>query len=191
MKKINPYWEDNVGIMNLDAYFMSFETLLGELKENEFGPFVLLPLDEEPFEINANTREIISNYEEPDILISRSAGEESIYIYYTDTDGIKLQIGNAEINISKDKTITIKSDTSKIVIPSNGIVSIGKGDEDYEQAVLGNKLYKLLADLQTNLAQCASLSLGDATPLKTGFNACASAIDAGLKEILSDNVKIN
>ena len=58
MKAINPYWEDDVGIMNLDAYFMSFETLLGELKENELGPFVLLPLDEEPFEINANTREI-------------------------------------------------------------------------------------------------------------------------------------
>ena len=62
MKQLNPYWvvgegEEN-GIMNLDAYFMSFETLLETLNENEMGPFVLLPLDEEPFEINANTREI-------------------------------------------------------------------------------------------------------------------------------------
>ena len=57
----NSYWDACVKankMVNLDAYFISFGTLLSLIDEKEQGPFVLLPLDEEPFEINANTREI-------------------------------------------------------------------------------------------------------------------------------------
>lgn len=57
----NMYWGACVAagkMVNLDAYFISFGTLIENLGNNEIGPFVLLPLDEPPFEINANTREI-------------------------------------------------------------------------------------------------------------------------------------
>lgn len=57
----NPYWgacEAAEQMINLDAYFMSFGTLMKYVDDNAIGPFVLLPLDEPPFEINANTREI-------------------------------------------------------------------------------------------------------------------------------------
>ena len=45
------------------------------------------------FELNQNTREIVSQYNEPEVLISRSAGDLSVLINYSDQEGIQLKVG--------------------------------------------------------------------------------------------------
>lgn len=144
------------------------------------------------FELNSNTREIVANYNEPDVLISRSAGEESIYIYYTDKDGIKLQIGDAEINIAHDKTINIKSGTSNIIINNNGNINIGTNEKEYEPGVMGDKLYNKLSKLSTDLQNIASLASGNVLDvLRTPIGQAASNLSEGLEEIKAQTTFVN
>lgn len=156
-------------------------------QENNYREFWYMPM----FELNGNTKEIVSNYNEPDILISRTAGEESIYIYYNDTDGLKLQIGDAVVNITPDKTININAGESKINIENSGTISIGKGDSFEHQAVLSKPLKYILEGISNGLTQCASLCTGECAALVPGFNACKSAITENINNLFSENIKIN
>lgn len=144
------------------------------------------------FELNTNTKEIVSNYEEPDILISRSAGEESIYIYYTDKDGIKLQIGDAEVNIAHDKTIKIKSGSSDITINNNSSITIGTSENEFEPAIMGNKLYNKLAKLSTDLQNVASMATGNMVDvLRVPIGEAAANLSDGLEDIKAQITQVN
>lgn len=61
------------------------------------------------FDLNPNTSEIIGSYDNPDVLISRDLGGANVYIYYTDSKGICLSIGNAKINITPKGSIEMSS----------------------------------------------------------------------------------
>ena len=55
-------------------------------QENNYKEFWYFPM----FELNQNTRDIIVDYDYPEILVSRNIGDASVLIYYTDKDGIML-----------------------------------------------------------------------------------------------------
>lgn len=148
--------------------------------KNDYKMFWYIPM----FEMNANTKEILSNaYNEPDILISRSAGDESIYIYYTDADGLKMQIGNSEINIARDKTIYIKGGETAITVNNEGKITIGKNDTEFEPAILGNKLVDTLSQLASDLQQVSSVASGNVVdvikmPMNTAGTNLANAVES-------------
>lgn len=144
------------------------------------------------FEMNANTKQIVNNYTEPDILISRSAGEESIYIYYNDVDGIKLQIGDSFINICKDKTILVKAGISHIRINKDGNINIGKEETDFEPTVMGNALYNTLSKLAQDLQSVASTAAGNVVDIiRSPLSTAASNLSNGIKDIRAENVYVN
>ena len=46
------------------------------------------------FDLNPNTQNIVNGYDNVDILISREMGGDNVYIYYTDSKGIVISLGN-------------------------------------------------------------------------------------------------
>jgi hypothetical protein len=128
------------------------------------------------FELNQNTRTVLENYEEPEVLISRSAGDESIYIYYTDQEGIMLKFGESNfINIKPDSSITLRASESKVEL-KNGKVYIGDGNAT-EPAVLGNKLFDALNNLSNGLNNVASMCNTPWTlPLRTPLQEMSASL---------------
>jgi hypothetical protein len=157
-------------------------------QDNNYREFWYIPM----FALNENTKQVVSSYNEPDVLISRSAGEESIYIYYNDTDGIKCQIGDAVINIAHDKTIYIYSGSSAITVNGNGKITIGNKDTEFEPTVLGNKLYDVLAQLSTDLKQIGSSAHGNILdPLSPLFTVASQNLTNGINNIKATNTLVN
>jgi hypothetical protein len=109
------------------------------------------------FEAHQDTRDIITDYEEPDVLISRSAGTNSVYIYYTDAQGIMLKLGeNSFVNLKADGEILAKSQEGQVSIRDNKVY-VGSSDAS-EQAVLGNSLDETLKQLASDLSNIAQVA---------------------------------
>lgn len=114
------------------------------------------------FELNQDTRDLINtdeNYENGDVLIARNNGNNSVYIYYNDTDGIMIKYGDQNlINIDPNSQITIQASDGKIVIKDNHVY-IGDGEKG-EAAIKGETLKKILntffSDLENALVTGAS-----------------------------------
>ena len=144
------------------------------------------------FEHNEQTKSIVEGYDSSEVLISRSCGEDvSVYIYYNDTDGIVLKVGETKINITTNNEIHITDGTASGDIAGSKI-SIGKSD-NLEKAVMGEKVQKLLNDLGGDLK-----SLGQTAMPKPYVNAIAgdlikigTNVQTACKEILSDTVSIS
>ena len=110
------------------------------------------------FELNQDTRDLINtdeNYENGDVLIARNNGNNSVYIYYNDTDGIMIKYGNQNlINIDPNSQITIQASDGKIVIKDNHVY-IGDGEKGHP-AVKGDKLKDILHNFFTQLSTAAT-----------------------------------
>ena len=136
------------------------------------------------FEMNADTRQIISAYEEPDVLISRSAGANSVYIYYTDKEGIMLKLGeNSFVNLKASGEIIAKSTEGQVSI-RDGKVYVGDSNAE-EPAILGNQLETLLINLSSNLTDFSNKAMGDehTLPLSEPLAKAANDIMSDLKQI--------
>lgn len=154
------------------------------VQENNYREFWYMPM----FEANADTRQIISDYDEPDVLISRSAGANSVYIYYTDKQGIMLKLGdNSFINMKANGEILAKSTEGQVSI-RDGKVYVG--DENAkEQAVLGNSLDKVLGQLASDLMSLGTKAAGSpyTSPLSQPFMDASNNLQQGIgKNILCD-----
>jgi len=145
------------------------------------------------FELNEDTKQIIDGYDSSEVLISRSMGESgNVFIYYNDTDGIKLKVGKTEINISTNDEIHITDGTSSINI-EGGTITIGKNNENQEQGVLGNKLQQLLSSLGGALLTAGNKGCSDPHVGKISDNLIKAGQELQSKstEILSNTVKIS
>ena len=143
------------------------------------------------FELNQNTREIVSQYNEPEVLISRSAGDLSVLIYYTDQEGIQLKVGETFINIKPDSSIMIKAGNGQIDV-KNGKVFLGNG-EATESAVLGNTLQKLLSQLASDIKNLG-IAAGETqftNHLVTPINTMYTNLNNAQKNILCDYTTVN
>lgn len=143
------------------------------------------------FELNKNTRDVVENYKEPEVLISRSAGTESVYIYYTDAEGIQLKIGSENyVNIKPDSSITLKSGNARVDL-KEGKIYIGDGNA-IEPSILGNKLFDALSNLSKNLGAIAGMCSNPFTlPLATTFQQASTMLSQDIQNIRCDNTFIN
>lgn len=149
--------------------------------EGNYREFWYMPM----FEANADTRKIIADYEEPDVLISRSAGANSVYIYYTDKQGIMLKLGeNSFINMKANGEILAKSTEGQVSI-RDGKVYVGSEDTK-EQAVLGNTLDKVLGQLASDLMQVATVASNN--PYTTALFKPLSDASNNLKSGIGKNI---
>lgn len=75
------------------------------------------------FELNPNTEEIVSGYDNTEVLVSRDLGGSNVYIYYTDGQGIVLSIGTSKININNKGEIVLTSNNKgKITIAEDKVL---------------------------------------------------------------------
>lgn len=139
------------------------------------------------FELNKNTRDVVENYKEPEVLISRSAGTESVYIYYTDAEGIQLKIGSENyVNIKPDSSITLKSGNARVDL-KEGKVFIGDGNAS-EPSILGDKLYAALENLSKNLGALGAACTNPFTfPLATAFQQASATLNQDIQNIRCEN----
>lgn len=152
------------------------------------------------FEETEQTKPIIDQYDSTEILLARGGGESSggdgtsgdIFIYYNDSDGIVLKIGDTKINITNTKEIHITDSKSTIKIVG-GIITIGKEGDEGERAILGETLKEVLTTLSNDIKQAAQPLKGDPyiADHGEGFVTAASNLNNGLENILSDTVKIS
>lgn len=157
-------------------------------QEGNYREFWYMPM----FQLHEGTRNIVSEYEEPDVLLARSAGENSVYIYYTDKQGIMLKLGpDSSINIKPNGDILSKSGEGQVLI-SGGKVYIGK-ESPNEPAVLGNQLYDLLSQLASDL-QTLSSKAGSSpytSTLVEPFATASTNVTSKLKNILAERTIVS
>lgn len=67
-------------------------------------------------DLNPNTKEIVSAYDNPDVLISRDMGGQNVYIYYTDGQGIMLSVGQTKININEKGEVVLSTGPGQLKI---------------------------------------------------------------------------
>lgn len=150
--------------------------------EGNYREFWYMPM----FEANADTRKIIADYEEPDVLISRSAGANSVYIYYTDKQGIMLKLGeNSFINMKANGEILAKSSNGQVSIRDNKVY-IGS-DSAEQPAILGNNLDKVLAQLSSDIQKVAEAANG--SPYTAALVQPLTDASQNLSQGIGDNIK--
>lgn len=72
-------------------------------------------------DLNPNTEDIISSYDNPDVLISRDLGGQNVYIYYTDGKGIVLSIGGSQININAKGEIILTTGEGTVKVSGENV----------------------------------------------------------------------
>lgn len=72
-------------------------------------------------DLNPNTQEIIDQYDNPDVLISRDLGGKNVYIYYTDSKGIVLSVGSSQININQNGEIILSTGDANIKVSGENV----------------------------------------------------------------------
>lgn len=149
------------------------------------------------FQLNDDAREIISdtdsNYQDAEIILSRTAGDNGVYIYYKPSEGIVIKNGeNTCINLTPDNQIKINSGEGYITLKDNKVYIGDSNTESMQSTVLGTNLVNILKDLQTNLfdlSQKAGLGLYTSI-LAPGFVACSNSFKE-IESILTNNTKVN
>lgn len=109
------------------------------------------------FEMTEETKQLMGddNYEDSEVIMSRSNGGNSVFIYYNEADGIMIKYGDTNlININPDSEITIQAGDGKVVVKDNQVY-IGDGG-DGERAVLGETLQKILNKFFSGIAKLAT-----------------------------------
>ena len=143
------------------------------------------------FEETEGTKQIVDQYDSTEVLLSRTCGEGSIYIYYNDSEGIVAKIGETKINITSNNEIHITDSKASVKIVG-GQIFIGK-DDNQELTVMGETLQKALIDLGQKIT-----NLG--TKMGGGQYICEVAPDvlsmgqeftSKCQEILSETVKVS
>lgn len=147
------------------------------------------------FELNEDTRGLINDdekYENGDVLISRNNGNNSVYIYYNDTDGMMIKYGEQNfINITPKSEIIVQANEAKIVMKDNHVY-IGDGEKG-EKAVFGETLKSLLGDFLGDLikAQPSAFPVHGAAPYAAQVTAAASKAKGKLEQILCKNTSVD
>lgn len=134
-------------------------------------------------DLNPNTEEIVSSYDNVDVLISRDLGGQNVYIYYTDSKGIMLSIGSTKININDKGEIDLTTGEGSIKITGENVLI--NTDETSNHAVRCEPLMDCLNKIKDCLTaiQEASTSNPYTNPI---FGKLSEPL-ASLNSMLSDN----
>lgn len=141
------------------------------------------------FELNDDSKDIISkdesDYEQSEILLSRNMGDNSVYIYYSPSQGIMLKNSeNTFINIKSNNEIELTAGEGHVII-KNDKVYLGKGKNE-QPAVNYKKLTELLQQLNQGFLQLQSGAMNPyCSTLSAGISTCLQALS---KDIATENV---
>ena len=159
----------------------------------EYREFWYIPM----FELNEDSKKIISedesDYQESEVLLSRTAGENGVYIYYRPSEGIVLKNGeNTCIKLTPDNQVIINSGEGYITIKDNKVYIGDSNTESMEPAIYGQKLVNLLEQLKGNFLTLMNSSVAGmyTAPLAAGFQACFDTL-ADTQSLLTNNTKVN
>ena len=144
------------------------------------------------FELNEDTRNLVSEYDDTEVLISRLTGDSgNVYVYYNDHDGIMLSVGDTKVNVTTNQEIEITNSKASLKIKGDQ-VHIGN-DEGEEHLPMGEKLKTLLYKLGGDLMYIggAMSSLPFVSPLSKEFIHMGEDIQKQCNELLSKTVQIS
>ncbi len=71
---------------------------------------------------NKNTQDIIDSYDNVDILISRDMGGKNVYIYYKDSEGIVVSIGQSKVTINDKGEVVLGTGQSNIKLAGENVL---------------------------------------------------------------------
>lgn len=155
-------------------------------KDNEYE-YWYIPL----FEMIGNTQDNASKMD-ADIVISRKENSGDAILMYSNDDGFTMSLGETKITINPSNEIFIGNENSSYVKVADGKVYCGT-DDDWHQAVMGDKLVTLISNLSKNLSECGNLCKGPLQPLQPGFMAAVNSLnsDGNPDTILAKNAMVN
>lgn len=127
----------------------------------------------------------------PDILVFRNNGFNVASLTYDTINGFKESILDSYIQLKPSNEIELNANEANITMAGNHI-NIGNKNAKFEQAVLGNTLYKILYDLQSSMRQLQQLSMANpfTISLGPGFEQAITALDP-IDTILAPNTSVN
>ena len=127
-----------------------------------------------------------------DILVSRSSGNGDVTVHYNDRDGIVSKIGPASVVITQEGTVKSTVDDLESRL-DKGHIYIGKSGGEYEPMVKGNKLFDLLSELKSGLANIAKSCEGSPYTMHLGapIKSLVQKLSTGMDDILSETVSVN
>ena len=149
--------------------YQSYNTMLPGTKiwvlidpTNYYGYFYL-PF----FQMNDNTKELIKDMGETDVVLSRQLGDQSVSIHYNTEDGILLDIGESKVQICTNGDVNVFSNgvSFKIV---GGVCYCGTDGGEYDQMVMGNRLVSKLCQLASDFSTMAAVAKGSPYTMKLG-----------------------
>lgn len=143
------------------------------------------------FELDDKTSEIVSSdYDSPEVLLSRSTGDSGVYIYYNTTDGVMIKNGDLEVHLTNNKEIEITDGTAFFKI-SGSKINIGK--DEGQQTLMGEDVKDLLVNLAGELKAIGVKMQGNQYVgyLSGDFVESGNNLQKATNTILSDTVKIS
>lgn len=159
----------------------------------DYTEFWYIPM----FQLNDDTKNIISenqsDYDESEVLLSRTSGDNSTFIYYSPSKGIILQnTENTKISLTPNNEIIIESGEGNVSIKNNSVY-IGDNDDSTKQAaVLGENLKQMLESLQGAISTLSSAAAANpyTSTLSAGLDVCAQTLN-DTEKILCSNTFVN
>lgn len=118
-------------------------------------------------------------------------------IWYTPTNGVKIEMATSVINIKNDLSIIMNSDEGKTVHIQKGSISIGKENESDEPAVLGLKNEDVLNRILDKIDKILTIIIKFATTESTAasgayiFAPLVPALTTLLQDVTSEKATLN
>jgi len=143
------------------------------------------------FEQNSLTKQIASGYDDTEILVSRTFGDNGdTIISYNSHEGIVLSVGETRINITPSREIHIDDGKSSFDIVG-GNISIGDKSKEMQQAVMGQTLKDSLDSLGASLISIGSKMAGNqfTSPFSADFIKMGKNLKEECTKLLSDTIK--
>lgn len=124
-----------------------------------------------------------------EVIFARNLGGQKAMFTYDDKDGIVLELRNSKVHLKQDGDIEIKSNDSNVRI-TGGVVYCGKEGENYEKAVYGERLVRLLENLRTEIEKLSGIAnVYPTNHLSVPLSNVAMTIDT--KDLLCEHTKVN
>lgn len=143
------------------------------------------------FELDDKTKEIVDDYNAPEVLLSRSDGNSGVYVYYNTKDGLVLKNGQLEVVLNNDKQIHITDGTTSFDLEGSKI-TIGNGNNP-QSTLMGENVKNMLSTFASELlAIGGEMALNDKTSfIGPKIVKCATKMQEACNDILSNTVKIS
>ena len=143
------------------------------------------------FELDDKTKEIVDDYDSPEVLLSRSNGDSGVYVYYNTKDGLTLKNGDLEVHLTNNKEIHITDQESSFDIVG-GKVTIGKSD-NLQSTLMGEDVKELLSTLGGDLIKIGNKMASNpyTSSVAPDMIKCGNNVQSTCNKILSETVKIS